>query len=193
MTDNASTRRGFVEGEHIVLRPVLEKDLEQLAPLMAQNPCERKPTPWTLQRLKKKFEDEKDPGLWGSGEKYYVAVRKAGGVVGFLVQRGQNRVYWITVHVDDNIADRDAVGMDILKAYESLMMDWHDPVRIGCEIIEPEAAKAGWLKDCGYELEVVFERMQMWLGEPVAVHHYGWIAPAYRELAEQQRREFAGK
>ena len=67
MTDNASTERGFVEGEHIVLRPVLEKDLEQLAPLMAQNPCERKPTPWTLQRLKKKFEDEKDPGLWGSG------------------------------------------------------------------------------------------------------------------------------
>jgi hypothetical protein len=188
MTDNnVNTERGFAEGAHIVLRPVLEKDLLELAPLMAQNPCERKPTPWTLQRLKKKFEDDKEPGLWGKGEKFYVAVRRTGGVVGFLIQRGDNRVFWITVHVDDKLEDRDALGLDLLRAYESLMMDWHDPVRIGCEIIRPEIAKAGWLKQAGYELEVVFEKMQMYLGEAVAVEHYGWIAPAYRELAEEQR------
>lgn len=187
MTSNAEqSERGLVTGEHIVLRPVLARDLEQLVRLLAQNPCERMPKPWTLQRLKKKFEDEKEPGLWGRREKWYVAVRPAGEVVGLLIQRGQERVYWVTLHVDDDIADRDAVGVDLLRAYESLMTAWHDPVRIGCEILAPEESKAGWLRELGYELEVVFERMLMWHGEPTAVHQYGWIAPAFRELAMQQ-------
>ena len=61
-TSGTTMERGFAEGEHVVLRPVLESDLAGLAELMAQNPIEA--LPWTRQRLTKQFKDEKEPGLW---------------------------------------------------------------------------------------------------------------------------------
>src|SRR5688572_12425572 len=76
----------FVSGELAKLRPVLEADLPALARLMSEAPFgfswEREP--WTVQRLKKKFDDEKEPGLWGRTSKFYAVTDYAGALVGAL-------------------------------------------------------------------------------------------------------------
>ena len=183
-------QKGFATGEHVVLRPVLEDDLAGLAPLMASNPGEPDRLPWTTQRLKKKFEDEKEPGLWGKQSRMFVAVRKQGGeLVGYLKQHKDENpgVYWCWLQVADGLADRAELVKDMVQAYQAFMLAWHDPLRISFDVLSYEEDKAAWLTECGYPLELRRERMVLWLGEPQAVCTHAWYSE--RLIAELAKRE----
>lgn len=169
----------FIEGEHVGLRAVTEGDLGRLAQLMSESPLvEHNPQPWTEQKLKKLFEDEKEPGLWTDKKRFYLAVDKTGGVVGFIIQKRHfDGCYEINLHVGDRVDDRNDVGTDMVKAYMQLMRDWTDPVRVEGYILALETGKASWLKANGYELECTFEKMYMYQGDAVASEIWGWVNP----------------
>lgn len=182
--------RGFAVGGHVVLRPVLEEDLAALAPLLAGNPGETDRLPWTQQRLKKKFEDEKEPGLWGKNTRYLAAVRREGGeVVGYVKEhRDENPgVFWAWIHVADGAGDRDVLGPDMISAYLAYKQRWHDPFRVSFDILGCEADKAGWLEACGFPLELTRRRMVLWLGQPQDLCTYTWYSD--RLKAELAKRE----
>jgi RimJ/RimL family protein N-acetyltransferase len=186
-SDQGQQERGFADGEHVVLRPVLEADLAELAPLMAENPLET--LPWTHQRLKKKFEDKDEPGLWGKSQRYFAIVRKTGGVVGYLKeQQDANRgMYWNEHHVKDGIADRATLGLDAVNAYLEYKRKWHNPLRISFDVLRPEQEKIAWLEQAGFEHELTQERVMLYLGQPEARCMYTWFsaellnAPAWEE------------
>ena len=171
--------RGFCEGEHVVLRPVREADLPELARLLAENPYEREPLPWTHQRLKQKFEDKEKPGLWEDEKRIFAIARKSGGLVGF-VRENQDwspTICWNAMHVDQAAPDRDVLGLDALKAYLKYKRKWHNPQRLSYSILRPETAKAEWLKLAGFELELTMERVMLYRGVPEAECVYTWISP----------------
>jgi hypothetical protein len=180
-TDEVTIAKGFAEGKHVVLRPVLETDLAELAKLMAENPGET--LPWTLQRLKKKFEDEKEPGLWSDTNRVFVAVRPQGGVVGYLAERQSKQagIFWCFTHVADGLDRRDELGRDLVSAYLAYKRKWHNPLRISFEILGCESDKAAWLQTGGFELELTCERMVMHMGRPESICTYAW----YSERLEQ--------
>jgi len=186
-TVESKPERGFAEGEHVILRPVGENDLRELARLMAECPLLDKQLPWTHQRLKKQFEDEKDPGLWKERDKYFAAVRRERGLVGFLHEREDwNRgMYWDSVHVDDRLADRDELGRDIVATYLAYKQRWTDLLRVSFDVLRPEQAKAEWLTASGFELELTRERMVLYLGKAEAILTYTWLSDVLKQaLAE---------
>jgi hypothetical protein len=186
-TDTAQPERGFAEGKRVILRPVGENDLPEMARLMAECPLLDKQLPWTHQRLKKQFENEKDPGLWKERDKYFAAVRREGGLVGFLHEREDwNRgMYWDSVHVDDRLKDRDELGRDILAAYLAYKQRWHNPLRISFDVLGPEEAKASWLTATGFELELKRERMVMYLGNAEAICTYTWLSDGLKQAMDE--------
>lgn len=176
-TTSTTGERGFAVGEHVVLRPVLEKDLPELAKLLAANPCEEKPAPWTLQRLKKKFEDKDEPGLWGKNERYFTVVRLAGGVVGFLLEREEHRngAYWNRLYIDESLSDRAVIGSDSIAAYLAYKRKWHNPRRIAFDALRCEPGISEWLSAAGFECELAFERMLLHRGQQEALCVYSWL------------------
>ncbi len=179
--------KGFAEGEHVVLRPVLEADLAELARLLAENPLEA--LPWTLQRLRKKFEDKDEPGLWGKSQRYFAIARRGGGVVGYLKESDDSNrgMYWNEHHIQDGLEDRAALGLDAVSAYLAYKQKWHNPLRISFDVLRPEEMKIDWLEQAGFELELTQERIMLYLGQPEARCLYTWFseellsAPAWEE------------
>ena len=181
--------KGFATGEHVVLRPVLEDDLAALAVLLANNPGEPDRQPWTHQRLKKQFDDEKEPGLWGKSTRVLAALRKdTGEVIGYLKERRDDNpgVVWAWLHVADGTAERETLGPDIIRAFLAFKQRWHDPLRISFDVLGCEADKARWLDGCGFPLEVRRERMVLWLGQPQAVCTHTWYS-------ERLKADLAGR
>ncbi|MBN2080971.1 hypothetical protein JW859_02065 [bacterium] len=186
-TSETNKQQGFAEGQHVVLRPVLEDDLAALAGLMAENPLE--PLPWTLQRLKNKFEDKDEPGLWGKTARHFVIVRHNGEVVGFLKESDDSNrgMHWNELHIKDGLADRDVLGVDTLTAYLAYKQKWHNPLRISFDVLRPETEKATWMVEAGFELELTQERVLFYRGQPEARCLYTWFseellnAPAWSE------------
>jgi len=178
-TTETKPERGFCTGGHVVLRPVKEQDLPELARLLAENPFEREPLPWTYQRLKQKFEDKEKPGLWEDRTHYFTIVRKTGGVVGFLHESEDFNpgVCWNRLHIDEAAADRDLLGPDAIWAYLEYKRRWHNPHRLSFNILRPEEDKAGWLTQAGFELELVMERVLLYRGVPEAECLYTWLSP----------------
>jgi hypothetical protein len=169
--------RGFATGEHVVIRPVLESDLKDLAQLLAENPYCAEQVPWTFQRLKKKFEDKDKPGLWDHENKTYSVVRKRGGVVGYLKENsGDNQMYWCELHIGDRSSDRNALGTDLVATYLAYKERWHRPRRISFALLLLEEQKAQWLTAAGFEQELVFERAYFHQGQTVALAYFTWCA-----------------
>lgn len=184
MTTAASkNHKGFAYGKLIVMRPVVEDDLPQLARLMAECPCDGTPTPWTHQRLKKKFEDKDKPGLWDRGDKYFSVLRSSGEIVGFLHEReDENRgVYWNAFQVFENLGDRAELMTDLLTAYLAYKQAWHNPLRIGFDALRPETGKIAALEQAGFELELVQERKMLYLGKPEALCIYSWFSDTLKQ------------
>ncbi len=181
--------KGFAEGRHVVLRPVLEADLADLARLMAENPQES--LPWTLQRLKKKFESEKEPGLWGKTDRVFVAVRTHGGVVGYLTERQSKQagIFWGFTHVADGLDDRGELGRDLISAYLAYKQKWHNPLRLSFDILGCEDEKAAWLQAGGFALELKCERMVMHLGRPESICTYAWYSDELKQRLASRDKE----
>jgi hypothetical protein len=170
--------RGFATGELVVLRPVLEDDLPELAMLLAANCCEDKPQPWTLHRVKKLFEDKDSdlPGLWGEHTHYFAVVRNSGGLVGFLRETNEekNDLYWNRLYIGERHADRDELGPDAAKAYLAYKQKWSTPWRITFETVQGEPGVAHWLEAAGFELEIEYDCLQLHQGQPKAHCCYTW-------------------
>lgn len=174
----AGQKQTMAAGRHVRLRAAQEEDLEALAALLAETPCPRELLPWTTQRLKKKYNDEKEPGLWGRRDRCYLAVRISDGqIIGYI----DERQYWVFrdlhLHVADNAADRNALGQDMLAAYMQLVLDWHDQVRLEVFLLECEEQKQQWLAAAGFEREAVFSDYYIHEGRPESLHIWGWINP----------------
>jgi hypothetical protein len=160
-----------------VLRPVLQADLAELAKLMAENPYNHEQVPWTYQRLKKKFEDKDNPGLWERGDKTYAVLRRQGGIAGYATENtSDNQMYWCTLHVGSGISDRDALGIDLVATYLAYQKRWHQPRRISFAVLLLEDQKAGWLTAAGFEQELVFERSYFHNGQATSLAYYTWCA-----------------
>jgi hypothetical protein len=181
MTAQQTTTTGFATGAQVTLRPVLESDLPELAAFLAANPGEPDRLPWTLQRLKHRFEDKEAPGLWDSkNSKHVFAVlrKESGELLGYLREREDwsHGVYWCHFHLADGLPDLPELTADMLKAYREYKQAWHDPLRISFDILDCEAVKARELTAAGFELEVRRERMVLWLGQPQAICTHTWIS-----------------
>lgn len=175
----------FIASDSLGLRAVTEADLYELAALMAQCPLAgRDAVPWTEQRLKKEFEDEKEPGLWSETKRTYLAVDVSGGIVGFI-QQNQRGVsgYEFYVHIAESHSDRDMLGHELMKLYMQLLSDWVDPPRLETFILKLEGQKADWLAAAGFELECTFDEMYMYLGRPEAAQIWGWVSPRIEDQA----------
>jgi len=174
----ANQAQAMAVGELIRLRAVQEEDLAALAALLAESPRPREPLPWTIQRLRKKFEAEKTQGFWTEKWRIYLAVRLSDGqVVGYI----DERVRWICrdlhFHVAARESDRDELGRDMLATYMRLTLDWHNQVRVEAWVPACEQQAAGWLTDAGFELEAVFSEVFMYQGHPEAEQLWGWVNP----------------
>ncbi len=176
--------QSMATGTYVRLRAVQEEDLEQLAALMAATPCPRELLPWTAQRLRKKYNDEKEPGLWGRRDRVYLAVRIADGkVVGYIDERERWICRDLHLHVAADAADRDALGSDMLAAYMRMVLDWHDQPRFEAHVLACEDHKQQWLAAAGFELEVSFSEYFMHQGRPEALQFWGWINPGVADGA----------
>jgi RimJ/RimL family protein N-acetyltransferase len=181
---------GLALGELVAFRPVREQDLPELWKLLMETPCEHRPRPWTLQRLKTLFENEKDPGLWGDRNRYFAITRRdQGELIGYLMQRQDEnpRMYWNHFHIADAAQGRDELGADALLAYLAFMGKWYDPLRIGFKILETEERKAAWLEAAGCELELRVPNKVFFLGQPGAVCTYGWLGEHLRRNLEARQ------
>lgn len=176
--------RGFAQGEYVILRPVLAADLRELARLLAENPFDHEPQPWTHQRLKQSFEDKDKPGLWDERTRYFAIVRQQGGVVGFIFEEddgGHGGMWWNRFHICLAPADRDALGRDALATYFAYKQRWHDPLRISFSIAGCETQKAQWLSAAGYELEIEHPHAVWHEGRPATEMVFCWFNPRLLE------------
>jgi hypothetical protein len=170
----------FISGEHAKLRPVLEADLPALARVMAEAPFgfswEREP--WTVQRLKKKFEDEKEPGLWNRTSKFYVVTDQTGVLVGALREE-LDRLNGCDVELHIALArgDRDALGQDALRSYMEYKRGWQGTLRIDMALLPVQAAEREWLLANGFERHLRCEEAWLYRGELLPLEIYGWLAP----------------
>jgi RimJ/RimL family protein N-acetyltransferase len=169
----------FISGELTRLRPVLEADLPALAPLLAEAPLgfsfEREP--WTLQRLTKRFEDEKSPGLWSARKRYYMVTDTAGTPVGALFEEvGRLGGSEILFHVALARPDRDALGPDMLRAFLAYKCSWQNCPRLESAVLEPQAAERAWLAACGFEHEIHCAEAWLHQGRYVGLEIYAWLA-----------------
>ena len=196
MTDTMQTSKGTMQerltdsllgqylakGELVRLRGVQEQDLTRLAQLMAEAPLlDENPQPWTAQRLRKQFEDEKEPGLWGRTTRVFSVVDAGGEVVGFIKDYNRPPNFRVFFHVEDNNERRDETGRDLLAAYMRMLRDWSDPVRVEVQILAVETEKAAWLAEQGFKLDVTVDEAFMYRGEAVGWQFWGWVNPRVLE------------
>lgn len=174
----AGQAQAMATGAYVRLRAVQEEDLAELAALLAETPCPRELLPWTTQRLRKKFNAEKDPGLWGKKERIYVAVRIADGqVVGYIDECVRGVCREPRLHIAARAADRNELGNDMLATYMQSLLDWHDQVRVEAYLLACEEQKQQWLTAAGFELEASLSDMYMHQGKPEALQIWGWVNP----------------
>jgi hypothetical protein len=169
----------FLTGQHVKLRPVLESDLPSLAQLMAEAPhgFSWNVSVWTESSLRKQFNDDKEPGLWGR-DKRYLVVTDFDGVVCGLLMEGLQRLGGATVefHIADARADRDVLGSDALAVYKEYKRSWFNCPRIEVFIVAVEDAKREWLRSSGFELEIECKESWLYQGEVATIEVWAWIA-----------------
>jgi len=168
----------FVAGQHVKLRPVLEGDLPALALLMAEAPFgfDGEGEVWTTQRLRKKFEDEKEPGLWGRRKRYFTVTDMQGEICGVLLEAQERLGLSIALQISASRSDRDTLGPDALATHIEYRRSWHNTPRIEMLVLEPQVAERAWLERAGFEYQFRAAEAWLYLGEVVDLHAYAWIA-----------------
>ena len=169
----------FASGEHVTLRPVLEPDLERLAYLLGECPIgqDEEQLPWTTMRLKNKFEDKDKPGLWDTNRRMYSIARHDDSIVGYVDEAVEKHdLRWITLHIAESLADRDAVGRDAIRTYMAMAKKWNNLPRVATGIGEFEEQKRAWFSAEGFALEITCEAALLYLGKVRDIQIYGWLA-----------------
>lgn len=177
--------RGFVSGQHLTLRPVMEADLQRLADYMSE-PGARPgaEAPLTLQALKKQFEDEKSPGMWGDEKKTYLALALDGSLRGFITERTHMSMgqHIANYHIGLRHEQRDALGCELVALHLRLLNDWQRLLRVEARALEEDQPKRAWLEAAGFELEFVAPRSVFHLGQAVGLAYYSWLSPELKAL-----------
>jgi hypothetical protein len=167
----------YFNGSLTRLRPVLESDLAVLAPLMSEAPrgFSWDNHPWTVQRLKKKFDDEHKPGLWSAKERWLAITDPQGAICGLLMEeRDFNGHSDIEFHIRLSHPQRAALGRDALEAYLQLKQRWFNPTRIQAAVLSVQADERSWLEACGFNFEFTAKRTFMYLGQAVDLDILAW-------------------
>ena len=176
----ADARRGFATGEFVVLRPALESDLPELTKLLAANPADLEPEPWTIQRITKEFNDADGdiPGLWGKEQRYFTIAISDGTVVGFLKEkRGDDgRSCWNRLYIGEHIPNRTDLCADAAKTYLAYKCKWHNPTRIAFDALELEVSLTQGLELAGFELEMAMDQLLLYQGKPATYCCYAWLS-----------------
>jgi hypothetical protein len=168
---------GFIGGTLTKLRPVLEPDLPALARLMSEAPrgfsWEREP--WTAQRLKKEFEDEKEPGLWGRTKRVFAVTTLDGTLVGVLREELERLgAVDLELHIAQEHPDRAALGRDALAAYVEYKRGWQYTPRIGITLLEFQDQEREWALAAGFEHDLRCREAWLHRGEYIAFDVYAW-------------------
>lgn len=168
----------FINGELTRLRPVLERDLPQMAALMCEAP--RGFTwdnyPWSHARLKKKFEDEKFPGLWGQRERYFAISDMQDQLCGVLrEEQERGGQVELDFHVVATRPDREELGRDMLAAYRDYKTNWWTINRIETALLSTQSSEREWLLGLGFDHEFTARRAWLHLGEIVDLEIYAWL------------------
>ncbi len=167
----------FINGALTRLRPVLERDLEGLVELMNEAPLgfTWDGYPWSLQRLKKKFEDEKEPGLWGQRHRFFACCDLEGRLCGVLHEEHE-RNGQVSLEFQFALArsDREQLALDALEAYRSYKRNWFNTPRIEINLLSPQTEEQRWMLELGFNHDMSCPRIKMHLGEAVALEIYSW-------------------
>jgi hypothetical protein len=167
----------FVDGALTALRPVFEQDLAQLAHLLNASPVPIFDTPiWTEARLKKKYSDEKEPGLWGRSKRWYAVTRQSdkaliGAIIELTERTGETGLLFQFAEGDD----QDALAQDALKAYVDYRTGFYTTPRINVEFCAVEEDKQRWIEGLGFVYQARIPASLLWLGEYRDILFYSWI------------------
>ncbi|MCC7477377.1 GNAT family N-acetyltransferase [bacterium] len=170
----------FINGQLTRLRPVLERDLEGLVELLNEAPLgfNWEGYPWSLPRLKKKFEDEKEPGLWGQRQRFLAATDLDGALVGVLhEEQERSGQVGLEFHFALARSDRGQLGPDALQAYMDYKRNWFNTPRIECNLLSPQEAEIGWLLALGFIHDMSCQRVRLHLGQAAALEIFSWCQP----------------
>lgn len=170
----------FINGELTRLRPVLERDLAGMVELMNEAPLgfTWDGFPWSLPRLKKKYEEEKEPGLWGQRHRYFAICDLEGRLCGVLHEEHErNGQVGIEFQLASDREDREQLGPDALSAYLAYKKNWFNTPRIEVNLLSPQEAEQRWLLALGFNHDMSCPRIKLHLGEAVALEIYSWCQP----------------
>jgi hypothetical protein len=167
----------FISGAMTRLRPVLERDLEGMVELMNEAPLgfTWDGYPWSLPRLEKKFEDEKEPGLWGQRHRYFVVNDLNGQLCGvFHEEHERSGQVGLDFHFALGRADRGQLGPDALEAYRAYKRNWFNTPRIEVNLLTPQREEQDWLLALGFHHDMSCPRVKLHLGEAVGLEIFSW-------------------
>lgn len=168
----------FVDGELTALRPVLEGDLEALVHLLNESPLPfGDNVPWTVARLKKKYEDEKDPGLWTDTRRWYTVLELSDqSICGVLREsrRGNGEV-WLNLHFAESLRRRAELMADAIRTYVRFKDGFAGIWRINAEFLDVEEEKAECLAQAGFIPQTRVPEVCLHLGERHDYVLYSWI------------------
>lgn len=170
----------FINGALTRLRPVLERDLAGMVALMNEAPLgfTWEGFPWSVARLRKKFEDEKEPGLWGQRQRFLAATDLDGALVGVLhEEQERNGQVGLEFHFALACPERREMALDALGSYRSYRCDWYNTPRIEVNLLAPQQDEMRWLLELGFHHDMSCPRIKLYLGRPEALEIFSWCQP----------------
>ena len=171
-------RLKFVDGELTGLRPVLEGDLEALVHLLNESPLPFGDNiPWTVARLKKKYEDEKKPGLWDEEQRWYAVMKLADNTLCGILRETHWRTgeYGLKLHIADSNPRRCELMSDALRTYVRFKDGFANASRINIDFLDIETEKEACLTEVGFIPQGRIPGVCFHLGERRDYIVYSWI------------------
>ncbi|MDQ3024462.1 MAG: hypothetical protein M3R04_08790 [bacterium] len=168
----------FVDGGISALRPVLAQDFEAVVNLLNASPVPFGSTPvWTVARLKKMYDDEKEPGLWNKSKRWYTVLRKADSlIVGILVEHCERTgETGLQFQFTESAENSDDLARDALATYLKYRTGFYTTPRINVEFASFEENKQRWLEELGFIYQARIDEGLQWLGERCDLLLYCWI------------------
>jgi hypothetical protein len=170
----------FLSGELTRIRPLLAEDIQGAARLLCQSPRGFDGfdlAPVSELTLRKKFEDEKEPGLWGHKVRFYAFTDTDQMLVGLLrecVER-DGRIGF-QFQFDAGTPGRIQLARDGLGTWLDFKRNYANPPRMEAELLSTETEELALLEELGFACEAVMPESWMHLGRMVDLVLYGWTA-----------------